>query len=73
MKISVTIFPIITLAVGGLILLFNPFQDPIYYGVAILGMVMTGYTVARLVGRHNKLSGRKLPQFNKRGGDENED
>ncbi|MCR4618943.1 MAG: zinc ribbon domain-containing protein [Lachnospiraceae bacterium] len=71
-KVGLTIFPLITIIAGALVFMINPFQDSIYYGTAILGMVMTGYTVIRLVARHNMLSSRKLPQFNKRGGEEHE-
>ncbi len=71
-KIGITIFPIITLVISAIIFAIHPFQDGFYYGTAILGMVMTGYTVVRLVARHNTLASRKLPQFNKRGGEEHE-
>ncbi len=71
-KIGITIFPLISLTICALIFLINPFQDTFYYGAAILGMVMTGFTVVRLVARHNELASRKLPQFNKRGGEEHE-
>ena len=71
-KIGITIFPIITMVIGALIFMIHPYEDMFYYGTAILGMVMTGYTVVRLVMRHNQLSSRKLPQFNKRGGEEHE-
>ncbi len=71
-KIGMTIFPIITMAIGGLVILIHPFEDMYYYGTAIIGMIMTGFTVVRLVMTHNKLTSRKLPQFNKRGGEEHE-
>ncbi len=71
-KIGVIIFPIISLGVGGLIFLINPVNDIYYYATAIVAMIMTGYTVVRLVARHNMLASRKLPQFNKRGGEEHE-
>ncbi len=71
-KVGTSIFPIISMAQCGLVLLINPFHDAYYYGTAILGMVMTGFAVARLVAKHNRLTSRKLPQFNKRGGEEHE-
>ncbi|MBR1861247.1 MAG: zinc ribbon domain-containing protein [Lachnospiraceae bacterium] len=71
-KIGTTIFPIITISIAGLILLLQPASDAFYYGTAITGMVMTGIAVAKLVASHNVLTSRKLPQFNKRGGEEHE-
>ncbi len=54
-----------------LILLFNPVSDWFYYIGAILCMGGVLWVIMDIVRHHNELTTRKIPQFNKRGGDEN--
>lgn len=58
----------ITLAL--FILLFNPVADWFYYIGAIVCMGSVGWSFTDIIKQHNVLTTRKLPQFNKRGGDE---
>lgn len=62
----------IALIIGLLILVINPFQDHIYYGGAIIALLLTIWTFYDLVKEHNMLVSNKLPQLEKRGGDEHE-
>ena len=71
-KIGTSIFPIIAMVVSALMWLINPIRDIYYYVTAVIGMVMVGIAVSKLVAKHNMLTSRKLPQFNKRGGEEHE-
>lgn len=71
-KGPIIIKPIISMVLCVLILLFQPASDLFYYGAALISIVMVGITTAELVVQHNKLTSRKLPQFNKRGGEEHE-
>ncbi|MDE5932420.1 MAG: zinc ribbon domain-containing protein [Lachnospiraceae bacterium] len=62
-------FAAILLAI--IILLWNPVSDLYYYGGSILSMGAVIWTLMDIIGRYNVLTTRKLPQFNRRGGDEN--
>lgn len=63
--------PLSGIAVAVLILIINPVSDIIYYLGAIFCMSMAAWVFVDIIQRHNLLSTRKLPQLNKRGGDEN--
>lgn len=63
--------PIAGIAAAVLILLLNPVQDSFYYIGVILCLIMVIWAFADIVKQHNELTTRKLPQFNRRGGDEN--
>lgn len=54
-----------------LILLINPVSDWYYYIGAFVCMGTVIWVIFDIIKHHNMLSTRKLPQFNKRGGDEN--
>jgi hypothetical protein len=71
-KIGTSIFPIIAMIISALMWVINPIHDMYYYITAVIGMVLIGVCVSKLVARHNTLTSRKLPQFNKRGGEEHE-
>ena len=62
----------IALAICLLIAAINPFQDYINYGGAIIALLLTIWTFYDLVKEHNLLVSNKLPQLEKRGGDERE-
>ena len=55
-----------------LMFLFNPVQDAYYYGAAIIGLILMIWSFNDLVGIHNQLVSRPIPQLEKRGGDESE-
>lgn len=61
----------ISVAASVIILFWSPVQDIIYYAGAALCIVMTILTYIDIIGQHNKLTTRELPQFNVRGGDRN--
>ena len=63
--------PLSGIIIAVLILIINPVSDIIYYLGAILCMSMAAWVFVDIIQRHNLLSTRKLPQLNKRGGDEN--
>ena len=62
--------PLVGIVATVLILIINPVEDMIYYLGAIFCMGMVAWGFVDIINRHNILSTRKLPQLNKRGGDE---
>lgn len=54
-----------------LILIINPVHDWFYYIGVILCLVMVMLAFVDIIKHHNELTTRKLPQFNRRGGDGN--
>ena len=63
---------IIAIIGGGIVLYLNPVDDFYYYGVAIISLFIIIVSFYDLVKEHNELVSNKLPQLEKRGGDENE-
>lgn len=63
--------PIAAILLAIVIILWNPVSDLYYYGGSILSMGAVIWTLMDIIGRYNMLTTRKLPQFNRRGGDEN--
>lgn len=58
--------------IASVILYFvNPVTDTPYYLVTFLSMLFMIWMIIRTVGRFNELTTRKLPQFNRTGGDDN--
>lgn len=53
------------------VMIWNPVSDLYYYGGAIVSMAAVIWTLLDIIQRYNVLTMRKLPQFNRRGGDEN--
>lgn len=51
--------------------IWNPVSDLYYYGGSILSMGAVVWTLTDIIERYNVLATRKLPQLDKRGGDEN--
>lgn len=62
---------ILGIGVAILIMIMNPVQDCFYYIGVILCMSMVIWAFMDIIKRHNQLTTRKLPQFNRRGGEEN--
>lgn len=63
--------PLAGILLSLLILLFNPVRDEFYYIGAFVCMASVLWAIMDIIKQHNILTTRKLPQFNKRGGDEN--
>lgn len=70
-KLPHLIKPLASIGIAMLVLLINPVEDLIYYLSAIFCMGMVVWVVFDIIKWHNVLSTRKLPQLNRRGGDEN--
>lgn len=64
------IISIVVVAVGVLIGLAKPVSDIYYYGGAILTLAAVLYMFVDIIGNYNKLATRRLPQFDKKGGDD---
>ncbi len=61
--------PIAGVAVSVLVLMLKPVMDAYYYGAAIVSMLLILWSIYDIVKTQNILSTRKIPQFEKRGGD----
>lgn len=70
-KAGMLIKPAIGIIAALVVVLWNPYQDPIHYGAAIASLGLTVWTFTDIIKAHNRLTERKLPQLGKRGGDEN--
>ena len=67
----VLVKPMAAILLAIVIIIWNPVSDLYYYGGAIVSMGAVIWTLMDIIGRYNVLTTRKLPQFNRRGGDEN--
>lgn len=63
--------PVAAILFAFVIMIWNPVSDLYYYGGAIVSMAAVIWTLLDIIERYNVLTMRKLPQFNRRGGDEN--
>ena len=63
--------PLIGFLLPLFLVLFNFAEDSIYYGVSLASLALVLLSFKGLVNEHNLLTSSKLPQLNKRGGDEN--
>ena len=61
---------IIAITVGAAITLINPVSDLFYYGGAILSLLGVFFTIKDIIYYYNILSTRRLPQFDRTGGDD---
>ena len=59
------------IALSALLALWNPVSDLWYYGGVVLNLGAVLYNLMDLIRNYNRLAMRKLPQFEKRGGDDN--
>lgn len=64
--------PIIALLISVIIIIVNPVSDLYYYAGTAISIIMVIWSFADIVKGLNMLTTRKLPQLEKRGGDENE-
>lgn len=63
------IVSIVMVALAGLVLLFNPVSDLWYYGGAFLTLLAVLFNIMDVIRNYNRLAMRRLPQFERRGGD----
>lgn len=61
----------IAISISLAVLLFNPVKDVYYYGAAIISLALVVFSFYSLISERNLIISRKLPQLEKRGGDEN--
>lgn len=59
------------IVIGGIIAIWQPVSDLWYYGSALLILLTVVFILGDLIRNYNRLAMRKLPQFEKRGGDDN--
>lgn len=57
--------------IGSIIGILQPVSDLWYYGSAFLILLTVIFILGDLIGNYNRLAMRKLPQFEKQGGDDN--
>ncbi len=69
-KRLVLVKPLGGIALAVIILLVNPVSDWFYYIGAFVCMGMVLWAIMDIIRQHNLLTTRKLPQLNRRGGDE---
>ena len=65
----VLVKPLGAVVLAGVILALNPVSDLYYYGGAVVSLCMVIWTLIDIIRRYNLLTMRKLPQFNRRGGE----
>ncbi len=70
-KLPTLMKPIAALVLAVVIQILNPVADEFYYIGAFVCMGAILWAIMDIIKQHNLLTTRKLPQFNKRGGDEN--
>ena len=59
------------LLAAALVLVLHPVSDLYYYGAALIVMALIGWDILDMIERYNLLVSTELPQFHKRGGEEN--
>lgn len=64
------LFSAIAVITGGIITLINPVSDLYYYGGTVVALFAVALSFIDIIRYYNILSTRKLPQFNKSGGDD---
>ncbi len=70
-KFPTLVKPLGAIVLAVLIQIVNPVRDEFYYIGAFVCMGAVLWALMDIIKQHNVLTTRKLPQFNKRGGDEN--
>lgn len=68
---NVRLKPIMGILFSIMALLWHPAFDLVYYAIAVLGIGLAVWSIFEIVSKSNLLTTRKLPQLEKRGGDEN--
>lgn len=67
---TMAILNMVAVLVGALVMFLQPVHDMWYYAAAIGTLVMVAFNFVVIIRYYNQLAMRKLPQFNKRGGDD---
>ena len=62
--------PAVAMAICAFILLLKPVSDLFYYIGAFVGLVAVGLCIWDIIRHYNILATRRLPQFDKQGGDD---
>jgi len=70
-KLPYLVKPLVGIGIAVLLLWIKPVSEIWYYAGALACMILTGVTFVNIIRYHNRLTTRKLPQLNRRGGDEN--
>lgn len=70
-KLPYLVKPFVGIGIAVLLLWTKPVSEIWYYAGALACMILTGITFVNIIRYHNRLTTRKLPQLNRRGGDEN--
>ena len=65
------ILPLAAVSAGALIGLYRPVSDLWYYGGALLILVSVVFSIIEIIQNYNRLATRRLPQFDKKGGEDN--
>lgn len=71
-RIKYTYKSIIAFCFSLLVLIINPVDDMYFYIATFISLILTIWGFMELAKMHNELVSRKIPQMNKRGGDEHE-
>lgn len=71
-KLPVLMKPLPGILVIAAVAFLHPVSDIWYYAGVLFSLAMSAFSFGDMIRYHNKLSSRKLPQFNRRGGDEND-
>ena len=61
---------IVAVLIGAVIAFFNPVNDIFYYAGVILAACAISYTIKDIMHYYNILATRRLPQFDRTGGDD---
>lgn len=69
-KIPGYVFSLIAAAISILTLVLNPASDLLFYGAAVVSLIAVFGSILDIITKYNILSTRKLPQFNRQGGDD---
>ena len=70
-KLPYLIRPLIGIILALLLVCIMPNSEIWYYAASLVCLILTGMTFVNIIKYHNLLTTRKLPQLNRRGGDEN--
>lgn len=62
---------LIGIVIALVILVMNPVEDWYYYAGVVVCLLAVQWSIVDIIRHHNMFTTRKLPQFNRRGGDEN--
>ena len=74
-KLTMPVLPevisLVCAGLAGIMFFIHTIHDYLHYGVSLLSAIGIGYTMICLVKDYNILATRRLPQFDRKGGDDN--